>query len=60
MAPAHLELLGFPIWLPAVMQNSRCVLAQITPDKQKAIAEELDRNPGEVLKKLEDVRNRIL
>eukprot|EP00891_Asterochloris_glomerata_P004111 jgi/Astpho2/4111/e_gw1.00063.10.1_t len=33
---------------------------QITPDKQKAIAEELDRNPGEVLKKLEDVRNRIL
>ena len=59
MAPAHLELLGFPR-LPAVMQNSRCVLAQITPDKQKAIAEELDRNPGEVLKKLEDVRNRIL
>ena len=36
------------------------MLVQITPDKQKAIAEELDRNPGEVLKKLEDVRNRIL
>jgi hypothetical protein len=28
--------------------------------KQKAMAEELDRTPGEVLKKLEDIRNKIL
>lgn len=33
---------------------------QITLDKQKAIAEELDRTPGEVLKKLEDLRNKLL
>ena len=29
-------------------------------DLQKKIAEELDRTPGEILKKLEDIRNRIL
>lgn len=29
-------------------------------DLQKKIAEELDRTPGEILKKLEDVRNRII
>eukprot|EP00850_Spirogloea_muscicola_P004391 SM000019S04935 [mRNA] locus=s19:136527:142578:+ [translate_table: standard] len=29
-------------------------------DMQKKIAEELDRTPGEILKKLEDIRNRIL
>jgi hypothetical protein len=28
--------------------------------KQKSIAEELDRTPGEVLKKLEDIRNKIV
>lgn len=28
--------------------------------KQKTIAEELDRTGGEVLKKLEDIRNKIL
>lgn len=33
---------------------------QLPPEKQKNIAEELDRTPGEVLKKLEDVRNKIL
>mmetsp|Transcript_40246 Transcript_40246/g.35778 ORF Transcript_40246/g.35778 Transcript_40246/m.35778 type:complete len:130 (+) Transcript_40246:1505-1894(+) len=29
-------------------------------DKQKVLAEELDRTPAEVLKKLEDVKNKIL
>merc|ERR1711915_788530 len=29
-------------------------------DKQKSIAQELDRTPAEVLKKLEDIKNRIL
>jgi splicing factor 3B subunit 3 len=28
--------------------------------KQRAVAEELERTPGEVLKKLEDMRNKIL
>lgn len=37
-----------------------CVALQLHPDKQRAIAEELDRNPGEVLKKIEDIRNKIL
>lgn len=33
---------------------------QIAGQKQSSIAEELDRTVGEVLKKLEDIRNRIL
>lgn len=33
---------------------------QLPSDKQRQVAEELDRTPGEVLKKLEDVRNRII
>jgi hypothetical protein len=28
--------------------------------KQKVLAEELERNPAEMLKKLEDLRNKIL
>ena len=32
---------------------------QLPGDKQKAVASELDRSPGEVRKKLEDIRNRI-
>lgn len=33
---------------------------QIAYKKQQTIAEAMDRTPGEVLKKLEDIRNRIL
>ena len=33
---------------------------QAPAEKQQSIAEELDRTPGEVLKKLEDIRNRVL
>ena len=33
---------------------------QMPADKQRAIAEELERTPGEVLKKLEDLRNALL
>ena len=33
---------------------------QLPPEKQRSIAEELDRTPGEVLKKLEDIRNKLL
>jgi len=34
--------------------------ASLPYDLQRRIAEELDRSPGEVLKKLEDIRNKIL
>ncbi len=30
------------------------------PAKQKQIADELERTPGEVAKKLEDMRNRLM
>ena len=33
---------------------------QLTPAKQAEIAADLDRKPGEVLKKLEDARNKVL
>ena len=45
---------------PSVRVHYCCVALQLHPDKQRAIAEELDRNPGEVLKKIEDIRNKIL
>eukprot|EP00249_Psilotum_nudum_P023101 c28748_g1_i1 orf=75-3716(+) len=32
----------------------------LAPDMQRKIADELDRTPGEILKKLEDIRNRII
>ncbi|KAL0908461.1 hypothetical protein M5K25_022957 [Dendrobium thyrsiflorum] len=32
----------------------------LSPDLQKKIADELDRTPGEILKKLEDIRNKII
>ena len=35
-------------------------LVQMPLDKQRSIAEQLDRTPGEVLKKLEDLRNKLL
>ncbi len=34
--------------------------SQLSADKQRAVATELDRTPGEVLKKLEDMRNKII
>ena len=34
--------------------------SQMPADKQRAVAEELERTPGEVLKKLEDLRNALL
>jgi splicing factor 3B subunit 3 len=34
--------------------------AALTSDKQRTIAEETDRTPGELLKKLEDMRNKVL
>ena len=34
--------------------------SRMTYNKQKVLSDELDRTPAEVLKKLEDIRNRIL
>ena len=34
--------------------------SRMTFNKQKVLSDELDRTPAEVLKKLEDIRNRIL
>lgn len=33
---------------------------QLSAEKARQIANDLDRTPGEVLKKLEDVRNKII
>jgi hypothetical protein len=51
-----------PYWLliALVFLADKAFVLQLHPDKQRAIAEELDRNPGEVLKKIEDIRNKIL
>lgn len=32
----------------------------LTSELQKKIADDLDRTPGEILKKLEDIKNRII
>ena len=56
-------------WCCCLAEHQRIIAAsltdvvshlQLTADKQRSIAEELDRTPGEVLKKLEDIRNKIL
>ena len=44
---------GFPG--PSVEQ-----FTTLDASKQRAIADELDRTPGEVAKKLEDMRNRLM
>lgn len=56
--------------MPACVAACRCpaMLPELLPfpdlqlpaEKQRSIAEELDRSPGEVLKKLEDIRNKLL
>jgi splicing factor 3B subunit 3 len=33
--------------------------SQLPAAKQKSIADELERTPGEILKKLEDIRNQV-
>jgi splicing factor 3B subunit 3 len=33
--------------------------AQLPPNKQKSIADELEKSPGEILKKLEEIRNQV-
>lgn len=44
-----------------VIDGDLCTqFGRLHPEKQRAIASELDRTPGEVLKKLEDIVNRII
>ena len=49
----------FPV--KEVIDGDLCeMFTSLSHDKQKLVAEELDRTPNEVIKKLEDLRNRIL
>ena len=58
----HLRSIMLPIMrLPKhldVYQPEQRHAAQLPADKQRAIADELDRTVGEVIKKLEDIRNK--
>ena len=45
----------------AVVDGDYCErFSQLPTEKQRDIAEELDRRPADILKKLEDTRNHIL
>lgn len=54
--------MGVLVWQPSCLISFGILACtpQAPAAKQKAIAEELDRPGGEVLKKLEDIRNKIL
>lgn len=55
LPPAHLSLLSFQ----NVIDGDLCEqYNSMDPHKQKSVAEELDRTPPEVSKKLEDIRTR--
>jgi splicing factor 3B subunit 3 len=44
-----------------VVDGDLCeVFGALAPERQRAVAGELDRTPAEVLKKLEDVRHKML
>lgn len=56
---SHFFSLNFPC--QDVVDGDLCEQFPSLPlDLQRRIAEELDRTPGEILKKLEDIRNRII
>ena len=49
-----------PVQVKDVIDGDLCEqYSQLPAQKQKQIAEDLERSPGEVLKKLEDIRNQI-
>jgi splicing factor 3B subunit 3 len=57
----HLSYRSYFIPVKNVTDGDLCEqFAALSPDKQKSVAEDLDRTPAEVLKKLEDIRNRLL
>lgn len=57
----HLMFRSFYHPVKNVIDGDLCEeFAKLTFAKQRVISEELDRTYGEVLKKMEDIRNRIL
>jgi len=57
----HLSYRSYYFPVKDVVDGDLCEqFALLDPSKQRAIADELDRTPSEVLKKLEDIRNMIL
>ncbi|KAL4425697.1 hypothetical protein ABPG75_009713 [Micractinium tetrahymenae] len=57
----HLAYRSFYFPVKDVVDGDLCEqFPQLPADKARGVAEELDRTPGEVLKKLEDIRNRII
>lgn len=57
----HLAYRSYYFPVKDVIDGDLCEQYSMLPaEKQKAIAEELERTPGEVLKKLEVIRNSIL
>ena len=57
----HLSFRSYYYPVKDVIDGDLCEqYAMLPPDKQKNIADELDRTPSEVLKKLEVIRNSLL
>lgn len=57
----HLSYRSYFIPVKNVTDGDLCdQFASLSADKQQSVAEDLDRTPAEVLKKLEDIRNRLL
>jgi len=57
----HLSFRSYYTPVKDVIDGDLCEqFSTLDPEKQKQIAEELDRTPMEVMKKLEDIRNRLL
>lgn len=57
----HMAYRSFFGPVKSVIDGDLCEqFAKLEYDKQKVLSEELDRTPAEVLKKLEDIRNKIL
>jgi len=57
----HLSYRSYYVAVKDVIDGDLCEqFSMLDAEKQKQIAEELDRTPMEVMKKLEDMRNRLL
>jgi splicing factor 3B subunit 3 len=57
----HLSYRSYFIPVKNVTDGDLCEqFVLLSPETQKTVAEELDLTPSEVLKKLEDIRNRLL
>ena len=59
-AARYAEVTHQPVQVKDVIDGDLCEqYSQLPAQKQKQIADDLERTPGEVLKKLEDIRNQI-